>query len=244
MADTKATYSLDQIVNEALLSLPEGQRSVTNKRRFLTFAINGVRQINLLVTDNSVQQVKIVPNNLNRHDYPEDMEQFIALGVPANGQMFYLTRNNEIIKTTTVVGIDESLDSTDEEGVKVNDYEFWNSINSVSNQQGYYTLDDKKREIIINSTQRTELLLIYVSSGVSLSEETKVPARYLEALKAWILWQDIAYDRMAPNNSKLLYKKYYDDAIANVRDVEFPSYREIADAWALGNKLIKGRKWH
>jgi hypothetical protein len=244
MTDIRATYTLDEIVNEALFTLPEGQRSVTNRRRFLTFAINGLRQLRLMVVDDGLQQVKITPNDLNRYDYPEDMEQFVALGVPKDGQIYYLTRNNEIIKTITTVGIDNSLDSTEGEGVVINDEDFYREINSIHNREGYYTLDDKNREIIINSTRRSELLLIYISSGVTLSSQTKVPAKYSRAIIAWILWNDILWDKTAPANSKIIYKKIYDDAIHDIKMIEFPSNREIADEWALGNRLLKGKRWH
>lgn len=231
MADITSIQTLDAVVNKALLTLPESQRSLSNRDRFLEFAIDALRKLNLLVI-NEPNIVKIEPNAVNRFDFPSDMEQFVALGVPRNGRVYWLTRNNELIPTKTVVGIDESLDENDGEGVEqpTSQYDSFDAIGGI-NTQGYFTLDNKNREIIVNSTERSELLLKYISSGVNNSGTTYVSSKHIEAITAYILWKDIDYDRTAPMNMKEQYKSRFEDAKREIVRVELPALWEVLDAW-------------
>jgi hypothetical protein len=232
MANISSLYTLDQIVNEVLLTIPEYQRSERDYDRFLNFAVSGVRYLRLHVTKDGKNLVKIVPNAINRYDFPPDMESFIGLGVPANGKIWWLTRNDEIVTTKTVVGIDESLDTEDEEGIDLPtaQYNNWAATGGV-NLQGYYTLDYEEREIIINSNQRSELLLAYVSSGINDTSISYIPAKYNEAIKAWILLQDIVADRNISESIKREYKLRFKEAIYDIKKADGMSLWELFDAW-------------
>jgi hypothetical protein len=230
--DINSRMTLDAIVHETLLSIPESQRSIDQKRRFLNFAIKGMRYLSLCVFKNSKRVVKVEPDSNNRIDFPADMEEFLALGVPVNGKIWLLTRNNDIIPTKTVVGIDESLDSTDGEGVDLptEQLESFTAKGGI-NYQGYYTLDYRNEEIIINATSRDELLLIYISSGVSLSETTYVPAKYVPAITAYILWRDVQYDRSVPAIFRKEAEQALKDEIKIIKRIEMNTLQEYYDAW-------------
>lgn len=239
MSDISSLYTIDQLVNDLLLSQPELQRTDSEYKRYFNFAISGLRNLRLLYTEDGKNIIKVEPNAVNRIDFPSDMEEFIALGVPVNGEVWWLTRKDSIIPTKTVVGLDESLDSTDGEGELIDNAQY-NTFASVGgvNLQGYYTLDMKNREIIINNTQRTELLLAYKSSGIDISSTTYFPTKYVEALKAWIAWKDIEYDKSVRENIKDSHEARYNRKIKDIQRIEAPSHIEVIDAWRNKNMLM------
>ncbi|MBN1683750.1 hypothetical protein JW865_09395 [Candidatus Bathyarchaeota archaeon] len=232
MSDTISIQTLDSVVNKALLTLPENQRSLSNRDRFLEFAIDALRNLRLTTTNSGAKTVKIEPNAVNRFDFPYDMEQFISLGVPVNGKIWWLTRNNDIINTKTVIGIDESLDEDDGEGIDlaVSQSDSFDSIGGI-NSQGYFTLDFENREIIVNANTRSELLLRYISSGINNSGETYIESKYIRAIIAYILWMDVDYDRTAPMNMKEQYKSRFEESKNEIKRIEAPGLWELLDAW-------------
>lgn len=232
MDNISALYTIDQVVQEAMNSYPELQLEDKQYDRFLAFVVRGIRHLRLYVTKDGKKIVKVTPNLINRVPFPVDMEEFIGLGVPVNGKIYWLTRNNEIVTTTTVSGIDESLDSDKGEGVVLETIQAntWASVGGV-NLQGYYTLDYEKEELVINANRSSDLLLAYVSSGISNTDVSYIPSKYVEALIDWIAWKDIQKDRSVPETTKLSYKKSFDDSCRNIIKSESNSLWEIMDAW-------------
>ena len=239
MADILEKYTLDQVVNEALFTLPEEQQNEMQKRRFFSFAIQGIRELRLLDTRDGYRKVKISPNALNRYDYPDDLAEFVGLGVPVNGKIWLLTRDDKIIPTTTTVDGEPTLDSDYGEGVSLPTTQF-DSFYSPGgvNLEGYYTLDDRERTIIINANRQTDLILFYISSGIRKGTTTFILAKHLPALIAFILWKDVLYDRTVSNNNKLLLADNYNKERRKIKAIEKPSHQEILDAWAYGNTLL------
>jgi hypothetical protein len=237
MTNISAYYTIDQVVEETLLTLPESQRNERERRRFLNFAVSGLRYLRSFVTKDGKVREKVTPNSLNRISFPDDMEEFLALYVPVNGKIWKLTRNNEIIPTKTVVGIDESYDEDYGEGVEQPIVELDNfAASNDVNLEGYYTIDYENKEIIINSNRKTELVLEYISNGIGLSSISNVPAKYVKALTAWILWKDVFFDRSVALNIKVLYENEFKKSVREIKSLEAMSLDEVIDAW--NNKSI------
>jgi hypothetical protein len=240
MANISSLSTLEGVVNKILLQYPENQRSVNQRKRLFEFTIDGLRQLRLLTTRDGMAVVKVTPDINNRFPYPTDCEEPIGIAIPRNGELWYLTKKNGIITTTTVSGIDEILDPDEGEGVDIptQQYETVFSGGGV-NYAGYFTQDDANREMIINSSDRSQLLFVYISSGISLSNATYVPYKYVPAVTAYVLWQDILADRTVSENTKFSYEKRYIDRCREIKNIEAPSFQEMADDWATGNRLIK-----
>lgn len=237
MTNISAYYTIDQVVEETLLTLPESQRNERERRRFLNFAVSGLRYLRSFVTKDGKVREKVTPNSLNRISFPDDMEEFLALYVPVNGKIWKLTRNNEIIPTKTIVGIDESYDEDYGEGVEQPIVELDNfAASNDVNLEGYYTIDYENKEIIINSNRKTELVLEYISNGIGLSSISNVPAKYVKALTAWILWKDVFFDRSVALNIKVLYENEFKKSVREIKSLEAMSLDEVIDAW--NNKSI------
>lgn len=238
MADLLSKYTLDQIVQETLLTLPESQQNEMNYDRFFSFAIGCLREMRLLHVKDGKITIKINPNSLNRYDFPDDMEEFCELGVPVNGTIWWLTRNNSIVPTTSTKNGETILDSTLGEGVDlpIGQFDTFTSEGAI-NWQGYFTIDDYNREIIINANQQTTLFLRYLSSGISKTTTTYVPTKYYSAIRAYILWKDIEFDKNMPEGKIMRYAANYNHEIAKVKRIEKPSHIEVMDAWSKGNSL-------
>lgn len=235
--DTNALQTLDAVVNKVFL---KSKRPLEEKTRFIEFAIDGYRFLKLRVTRLGMKVKKITPNALNRYDYPSDMEEFIGMAIPLNGAIWYLTRRDDIVPTTTTVLDEETLDADAGEGVDLptDQLETVYSEGGV-NIYGYYTLDDENREIIINATTNTEFILFYISSGINNTDTTYIPSKYIPSLEAYIMWQDVVYDNTVPINVKTNNERMFYDRIRELRRIEAPSHQEMMDAWATGNALIK-----
>ena len=230
--DIHRVMTLEAIVNETIYSLPENQRTLYNKRRFTNFAIKGMRYLAIRVFPNTKREVKVEPDTNNRIDFPADMEKFVALYIPINGKKWYLTRNDDMITTKTVVGNDVSLDTEDGEGValETEQLETFTSKGGI-NKYGYYTLDHRNEEIIVNATSRDELTLAYISSGVSNTSTTNIPAIYAPCLTAYILWRDIQYDRSVSAQLRKEAMDALDYEIKELKKINVGNLWEWIDAW-------------
>lgn len=186
--------NLDAIINiEDLVkySLWVTKRPQSERMRFLELLIWGYRELCLRHVPDGIRMVKKTPSSINTVSFPDDLEEFLAIGEPVDGKFVPYTRNDDIIITVTGT-VTETQDSTDGEGVDINDavalgYAGRGGVNTL----GYYTIDNENRRIFLNSTTRTEVLLIYKSSNVLLSGTTYIPKKYVQALMAWLLWKDL-----------------------------------------------------
>ena len=161
--------------------------------------------------------VKKTPDALNRIDFPEDMEEFIALGVPRGGEIYFLTENNDII--TTYTEDDEgnlSLTSDDGEGVDLatNQYENIRAEGGV-NVYGYFTVDWEQQEIVVNAVTRSEVLLVYSTSGILTDGIQYVPTKAVETLTAWMLWK--YYRGKARNNPEMAFADSWERQYTRLR---------------------------
>jgi hypothetical protein len=189
MARTSNLYQIEQVVTRALHYADVGEDQY---RRFLQLAFDGWRELNRGVVRGRETWVKVTPDAINRIDYPQDMEEFIGIGIPRGGKIWLLTEKDDIIATLTDDGVGNlSLDSDDGEGVDTTtaQYENIKSTGGV-NIHGYYTIDHDRQEIIVNSTSRDELILVYTTSGINTDQITYIPTKAADALIAYILWRD------------------------------------------------------
>lgn len=202
MADTSGLITLEQAVKKILL---KSKKPLTEFDRFLELSIDAYRELRLKTVNEGVNYVKRIPSNINTVDFPEDLEHLVAVGVPVDGELWFLTPEHDIIKTTSDELLQEILDSSDGEGVDIYRPELPSySTRGGINVEGYYTVDHNKRRVVINSVNRTEVIVVYVSSGTSTTETTYIPYKYLPALEAWVMWQDSAYIEGMENRAQML----------------------------------------
>jgi len=189
MAYTARLYTIEQVVWRALHLADADENQY---RRFLQFAYEGWRELRKGTVKGYEKWVKKTPDAVNRIDFPQDMEEFIALGIPFGGKIWFLTERNDIIATLSEDDEgDDTLDSSDGEGVSLLTVQYENlRATGGVNLYGYFKIDRESQEIIVNATSRDELILVYSTSGIKTDGITYVPNNAHNALVAYILWRD------------------------------------------------------
>jgi len=223
MTHTEGVITLRNIVKKALR---KAKRPPSDYVGFFENAYEGYRELRLHHVQEGVKFYKATPDSINCVDFPEDMIDFVGIGVHVDGKLVWLTRNDDIVITTTLVGALETQDLDAGEGVDILDTTNYLYTKGGINLDGYYKIDWENRRIVLNSVTRTEVILAYTSSGVNVTGETYVPVKYELALVAWIIWQDSCYD-----DKRLPMAQYYEQQYKNqlVMLDEGPTLQEYLD---------------
>jgi|ERR1035441_6223674 hypothetical protein len=193
--DTPRLKTLSRIINETLL---ESNIDKSQYNRVLSFAIKGIREINLFYNGSTMQCAKLVTDNNHMVNLPSDYLQFVAIGIPRNGELETFTLDNKLIRTTTQINGVQSLDITQGEGIVKKDGCEWGYGATGGHNDYVYCIDLNLGKIIINSNHlinhetnlpiNKEIQLWYVSSGISISGQTLVSQIVSDALIAYVLY--------------------------------------------------------
>lgn len=226
MIHTEGVTTLKNIVK---LALKQGKRRPSDEPFFYELAYRGYRELRLHHVQEGVRFAKLTPDVINCVNFPEDLVDFVGIGVHVNGKLVLLTRDDDIIITTTLVGAVETQSSTSGEGVDILDSNTTGFYAKGGvNYDGYYKVDWENRRIMLNSVTRTEVILAYVSSGTNATGETYVPVKYEPALIAYIVWQDSRYD-----DKRIAIAQYFEQQYKNeiMNLDEGPTLQELLDTW-------------
>ena len=98
MADTSGWLTIKKMVKEILL---ETGRDEGYEKLCMHHVINGVRELNILHVD-FVQTTKVTANSLGLIDLPSDFIKEVRLSMNHGGLMTPLTRQDDIVRTTTL----------------------------------------------------------------------------------------------------------------------------------------------
>jgi hypothetical protein len=76
----------------------------------------------------------------------------------------------------------------------------------------YFRIDKERRQMIVSgSVPNDEIVLEYISTGVSKHSTTLIPYQALAALKAYIHWQRIEYDNNYGTGEKQRKQRLFDE---------------------------------
>jgi hypothetical protein len=123
---------------------------------------------------------------------PDDMQQFVDLVTPIHGGWWSFTEKNQIVTTTTFTGLTEGRDSTQGEGVTIDQPR----VTSYGAKGGWnkfrYTIDWAARRIYVDQTYDATdyIVLIYVSSGIKADDTTLVPEFLTPLVDAYLLLKE------------------------------------------------------
>jgi hypothetical protein len=226
MADRAGTLTIRQLV-DGLITRQRGNRENNAFYRWALLAMDAYRHLRLFSLNEPVY-VKLTPDALNRVSLPTDYIGFVNIYVPVGGKLVSLTRDDQIVPTLSGLTGAETLDSTDGEGVSIADepYAGYMTVGGY-NVDGYYTLDEERRKIILVDLSRTEVVLAYISTGVS-STDTFIPMEAVPAMEAHMIWNDKLYQ------GKLNEAKFWEDVFDRRADelaaLKSPTLDEWLDA--------------
>jgi len=227
MADSSGWINLKQMTQEILF---ETGRDQSFYKRCMHHVINGVRDLNAFHFDNVVTS-KHTADALGIIDMPSDFVSIIALSMTDGGQMFTLTKNDKLIRTTT--GDPETLDSDIGEGVDIDTGANMGYRTIGGKNDYYFTIDERNTRFLIRPLPATDktFFLQYISSGVDLTTgtSTNIPVKTKEALKYYVLLQEAVMNDYANKSFVGLYEDQYKKAVSKLRFLDLPTADELRD---------------
>lgn len=225
---TDRTQTLHEVVKKALW---QAKKPRCYYLSFFELAIDGYRKLRLSYVWEGKAWRKVTINSLDYISFPEEMEEFIGLYLPVDGELYPLTRKDSIVPTITTTGTVESLDTTYEEGEDVLSPvgEGYYARGGV-NLDGYYVINWDEERIHVRNTDATNLVLIYKTSGTNITTTTYVPNKYIPALIAHILYEFYKFDDNYPSSRKQELLGIYNATMLELVSLEAPTHEEFMDA--------------
>jgi len=183
------------------------------------------------------EEAKLEMSDINRISAPDDFASLVSLAVPSKGRNFYVDRNHDIVTTTTTVDDEETLDTTEGEGVAIEPYLYMQPGMHGGNNQYYYT-EVSPGIYQINGTPQTTIVMRYVSSGINLSGKTYIPILYNEAIVAkiktfWFRRTNTAINKIDDADMTL------DIELRKIRHAQMPSMDELRGALYSSYRYLK-----
>ena len=227
MADSSGWITIKQMTNEILF---ETERDPGFYKKCMHHVINGVREMNKFHIDN-VRTSKVTCNSIGVINMPGDYISFVGLYMNYGGLMYSLTRQDKIVRTTTLDDGAQTFDSDIGEGIALDTGGDYRYSTSGAKNDFYYTLDERNSTIIVREVPTRTFFLQYVSSGIDLDDgnDTQIPVKIKGALKTWVMYQD---NMMSDNGNKKLvsfYEDQYNKEVSKLRFLELPTGDELLD---------------
>ena len=185
--------TLKTIVTDVLNDLFNGDTG--RYFQFLRWAVRGYQQLKLQVLTGN-KSVELTPQtNPYCVVLPNDYLSFVAIGYNKNGR--FIRFNEEMrMAVTTSQDCGKEVQAGDEEQPAT-------YPTNVCDRYYTYKIDEQNNRILLQGYPILEqVVLIYVSSGVKVGEQTYVPAIATEAVIAFIHWQYSQFNTNSTNAEK------------------------------------------
>lgn len=172
---------------------------------------------------------------------PNDYVNYLKVGVPVQGKLKIATEDKSILLPRKFqdgkdVG---NLDATNANPSVFFSDHFRNGkfVGGIYGAPGgrntiYFREDHELRQIIfIGDVPRSEVVLEYVSTGVTLSGGTNIPRICVLPLQTYVFWQLAEYDRRVPGGEKERKKNNHLEEVSKLRAfLNTPTAQEYRDA--------------
>lgn len=226
--DTNRLVDVKKVIEDYML-----QASIDRSQyhRLSAIALQGVRDLNLFkINGSKIVELPMNPKT-NTVNLPSDYIRLVSIGIPYHGKMWMFTRNDSILKTTSFVGGAEILDPEDGEGENINDYSKTVGYGTTGGyNQYYYSLDETGGRIIINGFPTTNVILIYMTSGISLDGGIFIPQYAYNWMFNWLVWKDSLLDKSISIGEKQLREENFYIENRKLQKIQMPTLHEIRDA--------------
>jgi len=213
--------------------------SMRNYKRLAQIVIEGFTDLNLYHTTN-IEVEYLYMDEAKIVNVPSDFIDWVKVGIPVNGKLVTLTkRKNMLLPRKFPDGKDVGhLDSADPGNVSsfVSHFKGGKYVGALYGMSGgynvaYFRYDEEMRQFIFTpEVPRSEIVLEYVSSGVSLTSSTTIPRPAVKPLLSWTHWQLGEFDKRIPGHEKTRREKLYDRDVMELRSFVFtPTMDEYRD---------------
>jgi len=209
--------------------------SVLNRLRDYSFrdysfleqiCIEGYTELNLWHLDR-IEVVYLRMSDAKTVDLPADFVNYTKIGIPtADGKIRVLTNNENILlprKFEDGTDVGNTGDGLTDRMFFIGHMRGNNFVGGLYGSTGggdtaHYRIDWETRTIVFSgSVPRGEIVLEYVSSGVSLQGSTTIPREAVPALRAYLLWQLVENDKKVSGGEKERKKAAYEGELEALR---------------------------
>jgi len=236
--DTDGLISVNYVIASLLNDLGFDDREFERLKQWVYEAYT---ELNMFGYLNSFKTVRLTMSDINTVSLPKDYIDYEAIGINNGGVLWTFTRQENLILPTTISCGEESLDSSIGEGGDLNDdivgsYGMPGGVNT-----NYFKVDKRNWRIVFSgSVTRSEVILVYKSTGVSLDTETMIPRRALLSLKAYCDWMRIENDDRISENRKIKKESVWEyekkrlsryeksPTIDEIKDIIYSGYSQTA----------------
>jgi hypothetical protein len=217
MSDTSGYVNLDYIAAHVTVMGDDDDRFYEKK---LQLAIDGYKALNISILP-SVKVVYLTVTAQNTALFPDDMDDYILIGINNGGRIWTLTRNLNLVLPATescgvwnrdpiITGSNENSQTSgyyysdhDHEGQTISGaYAVGGGFNS-----GYYRIDYANRQIVLLTNESyagNSIILEYTSSGIS--GNTIIPLKVVPYLTTYCDWQLAKHDRTENMNRVVMLR--------------------------------------
>jgi len=248
---TSGVVSLQNIVYNVLND--EGIYSKENFKRYLQWVIRGFTQLNLY-NMRTLEVVTLDMSDTGVVTLPDDYIDYTKIGICVNGTILTLGLNNDLcLPRTQLCAEDVNSNFNAVNVASYGGYYFgassWGKGASPTIfgytggfAESYYRIDTELRQIQFSSAvDRGEIILEYLSSGVSITGNTYIPRQAVEALIAFCHWQRVKFDpKISAAKLSMIKQDYIEEENKLTFFENVPTMQEIQDAlyetWQQGVK--------
>jgi hypothetical protein len=212
-------------INAVVMSILNRLRnySMRNYSYLEQVIIEKYSELNLFHLDN-VEVVYLRMGTAKTVDVPADFVDWVKVGIPMNGKIRVITKDENILFPRTFedgaeVGNADDVNST-VPGILFTSH--WRNGEFVGGLYGLpggidtasYRFDRERRQFIFSgNVPRSEIVLEYISSGVSLQGTTNIPLEAVATLRNYGIWQLIENDPKVPLSEKERKKQQYEEEL-------------------------------
>lgn len=207
--------TLNQVIASFLNK--RGDYSKHDRKRLLQFAIEGYREFGLYHNPTILQEWLPVNNDIKTVSLPDQMMEFLTVGIPVQGRYWSFTELDDGIDPSSEVRL-----IAEREEVRPGSQRPLGDFATPGGDNQYMFKHDKRnrRLIIYSPHDLDEVLVVYRSTGIKANGETIIPIHAFQALRAYIAYEDVDLDPMIPINEKMRRFESKEYHVKNMRDFE------------------------
>lgn len=217
--------------------------------KYMQILIDGLVQFNIQNPTN-IEVASIPITTLNIINWPEDMTDYVLVGLVVNERIWSFTYNPNIALMT-----DFSCGTDTRSVTESNSNIYFMGGNSEGiyipptfgtgggYNSNYFRIDKKRRLIIIEGelpSGNRNVYLQYLGTGIDLGGNTVIPRKIKPVLLAFLAWKDVEYlDSVSPYEKKERENQYGIE-LQKVTEADFRwSLQEYMDYYYMSSKQAK-----
>lgn len=203
MADQAATVALQTIVKRFILKYKIYEDDYIN---YLEHAVDCFRDLNISHLS-YFKQADLTLDAVGKVSFPNDMIDFIALGVVRDDVFYTFVQSTDLSIPTSVSSYDGSA---------------WNKY--------FYYLDWPGRQIYCQSLPTETVTIRYVSSGINSGAETMVPVQCTQVIDAYLRWKQAQMDGAGLGEQQIREVNYVNE-VRHLQWQQLPTLEQFKDTW-------------